>query len=189
MSGALFREREEWSGVLTYLSNSGDLALIERDYDRAIALFEEGIALRRRLGRGEGRGLLSNLGFALFAQGRLAEARDPFRRGLELSLAVGAKEGATLALEGLAALAAVSGRDDSRAARLFGAAAASREETGTPLLGAEASVYERTLATLRERLGDPDFSSAIADGRWMSLDEAGADALSLDSPALPRTAR
>jgi predicted ATPase/DNA-binding SARP family transcriptional activator len=180
MSAALFRELKEWRGVLIYLSNSGDLALIERDYDRAIALFEEGIALRRRLGRGEGRGLLTNLGFALFAQGRLAEAQEPFRRGLELSLAVGAKEGTTLALEGLAALAAVSGRGDSRAARLFGAAAASREETGTPLLGAEAPVYERTLATLRERLGDADFSSALADGRRMSLDEAGADALSLD---------
>jgi predicted ATPase/DNA-binding SARP family transcriptional activator len=179
-SGALFRELEEWSGVLTYLNNSGDLALIEEDYERAIALFEEGLALHRRLGRGEGRSLLANLGFALFAQGRLAEARSPLRRLLERSLPVGDKQAATLALEGLAALAAVSGGDDSRAARLFGAAAASREEIGAPLLGAEAPVYERTLAMLRERLGDGRLSSALAEGRQMSLADAAAEALSLD---------
>ena len=179
-SGALFRELEEWSGVLLYLGNSGDLALIEQDYERAITLFEEGIALRRRLGRGEGAGFQNNLGFALFAQGRFAEAQDPFRKALELSLALGAKEPATCALEGLAALAAVSGGDDSKAARLFGAAAATRQEIGAPLLGAEAPVYERTLATLRERLGDARLSSSLAAGHQMSLADAAAEALSMD---------
>jgi predicted ATPase len=179
-SGALFRELEEWMGVVMYLNNSGKLALVEHDYEQAAALFEEGLALRRRLGWPEGRTLLANLAFALFSQGRHAEAREFFRRGLELSLAVRVKKTATYALEGLAALAAASGGDDSRAARLFGAAAALREETGMPLLGAEALVYGRTLATLRERLGDAGISSALADGRRMSLAAAAAEALSLD---------
>jgi predicted ATPase/DNA-binding SARP family transcriptional activator len=182
-SAELFRELEEWGGVVTYLNSRGNLALVEHDYEHARALFEEGLELRRRLGWPEGRGLLSNIGFALLMLGRDAEAEEAFQRGLELSLAVSAKHPATFALEGVAASIAVAGGDDSRAVRLFGAAAALREDIGAPLAGAEAPVYERTLATLRERLGEAGFSAALADGRAMSLDEAATEALSLDRSA------
>jgi hypothetical protein len=60
--------------------------------------------------------LLAYLGFALFMQGRVAEAQDLFRRGLELSQAVSGKQTATYALGGLAALADVARRRRRRGA-------------------------------------------------------------------------
>jgi predicted ATPase/DNA-binding SARP family transcriptional activator len=179
--GALFRRLEDPSGTVTYLNNRGNLALVERDYERAVMLFEEGLATRRRLGWRVGRTLLANLGFALLMQGRIEEAQESYRCCLETSLAVGGTLTAAYALEGLAAVDATSSRDDSRAARLFGAAAVLREEIGIPLLGvAEAPVQERALSSLRKRLGDAQFSSALAEGRGMSLEEASAYALAID---------
>jgi hypothetical protein len=74
-------------------------------------------------------------------------------------------------LEGLAKVARMQGRPE-RAARLFGAAQALREQLGTPLPPVERADYDRNLAAVRAALDDDAFGEAWAAGRTMQLEQA-----------------
>jgi hypothetical protein len=83
-------------------------------------------------------------------------------------------------LYGVLGLAGIAGRQGNpeRAARLFGAAEALREKTGTaPAFPATQALYERDLSSVRARLGSDAFGSAWAEGRAMRPEEAAAEAI------------
>jgi hypothetical protein len=71
------------------------------------------------------------------------------------------------------------------AARLFGAAAAARRETGEPRLPFDRPPYERDLAATRAALSADAFAGAWAEGQAMSLEQAVADALADAGDGLP----
>jgi len=85
-------------------------------------------------------------------------------------------------LDGLAANAIACGHA-TRAARLLGAAAARRAETGVALSGLERTTHDCTVAAARTALDTPatawedTFEQAYAAGRRMSTAEAIAYAL------------
>jgi ATP/maltotriose-dependent transcriptional regulator MalT len=82
------------------------------------------------------------------------------------------------ALEGIARVAAATGRG-LRAARLFGAAAALRDEIATPHVSFELAYFEPILAGLRDALGSEQFAAAWANGRALSRAEAVAEGLAI----------
>jgi hypothetical protein len=75
------------------------------------------------------------------------------------------------ALSGLASIARLEA-DYARAARLFGAAEALREASGTHEQPQWSAVFERNLADVRAALGDEALSATLAEGRAMSLEQA-----------------
>ena len=98
--------------------------------------------------------ILVNDGLATADMGDFERAAALLREGLELGHARGNLWDVCSALEGLARVHAGAGRA-RRAAQLFGAAAALRDEAGIPRSNTECAYYEPFLVALRADLG-PD---------------------------------
>ena len=81
-------------------------------------------------------------------------------------------------LEGVAVLAAESGRCEA-AARLLGASAAMRDAAGAPVPANDRADYDRLLDRVRAALPGAAFAAIWAAGRALSLEEAIAEALAL----------
>jgi predicted ATPase/class 3 adenylate cyclase len=113
----------------------------------------------------------SNGGIAEALLGNAAAAASRFRRALEAARDAGVVEVFGEAVDGLAAVAALEGRD-VRAARLHGAASAAGGDPHDPVI---AERLERTIfAAARARLGDAAWEAAVAEGRALTRDEAFA---------------
>ena len=78
-------------------------------------------------------------------------------------------------MEGLAAIA--SATEPRRSARLFGAAAARRDEVGAFSEPVIPSQRDRAIDTIRTHLDERDFAEAWSEGRAMTLEQAIAYAL------------
>src|SRR5262249_36294388 len=63
-------------------------------------------------------------------------------------------------------------RDQSEAARLFGAAYGIRQRTGVVRFRIYDAGYEASVAAIREAVGENDFEVAWAEGAALSIDEA-----------------
>ena len=126
--------------------------------ERARALYEEALALRRALGDRRGSGIvLGNLGGLAPQQGDLPRAERLFAEGLEEFRHLGEPRHIAwllnnLAVEAMAGVGIASGP-------------------------AAASDYERIVATARGQLGDEAFAAAWEAGRALPLEEAVAEAL------------
>ena len=147
----------------------GVLALHERDYVRARALFEESIAT---IG-GEEYGTVINLGnlaLAAFRLGELAEAAAKLRENLTLLLRLHDHLSTTHAMEVLAAVLAARG-DVAFAARVLGASAGLREEEGLSLQELEAELHAETDELVREQLGGDLYARELEAGREADLAE------------------
>lgn len=157
--------------LATLLSNAGNLALNQGEYDRATALAPESLALADKLGQREGVAIgRLNVGVAGVMGGRLAEAFAPLRESLADAAGMGYGE---VVAYGLVALAAALGADEADAAgRLLGAGDALLERTEAALEPAERALRERALATLREQLGETGLQEALCDGRQLTAEEA-----------------
>jgi hypothetical protein len=70
--------------------------------------------------------------------------------------------------------------EPERAARLWGAAEALRDSLGLPLPPNEHPEYDRSLAAVREALGQETFARAWAAGRAMTLEAVFRCALETD---------
>ncbi len=148
------------------------------------ALLEEGdlkgaeLALNESLSHARGRKSEPVTAFALNVLGRLAFQRgdvDGARSLLEDALQSLADVRHTWhmaeSLEDLAAVLGAQG-EAARAARLWGAAEALREEIGAPVAPAERSRYEAAVASARETRPVTAFESAWAEGRAMTPEAA-----------------
>jgi predicted ATPase/DNA-binding SARP family transcriptional activator len=175
----LRREIGEKRGVAVSASSLAELALSEADGERATPLLEEALVLAHDLRYlpfiADG---LAHLGLARVHERDYEHARSLFEESLERCQDMGNKKTASLCLSGLAAVAAAHG-EALRAARLWGAAAALREETGTGPSPPERSLDERCLATARAGLGEQAWRAAAAGEQAMArtLDQAVAYAL------------
>jgi hypothetical protein len=79
----------------------------------------------------------------------------------------------------LGQLASQAGRrgQGSRAARLWGAAAALREAIGAPLSPAQRESHERAVAPVRAACGEAEFAAAWIAGEALTLEQAVAEAI------------
>jgi tetratricopeptide (TPR) repeat protein len=162
-------------GEAAALNKLGDVARGLNDHARARRLYEESLA------RIEGRGdelrasILHNLGYVSITEGDHHRAAALLAQSLRLGQARGDQRGMAECLVGFACLASATGQR-TRAARLFGAAAAALESLRAELSPSNRIDQERALDMAR--IGHEDaFTAAYAAGRALSLDEAIHEAI------------
>jgi tetratricopeptide (TPR) repeat protein len=163
------------------LINLGYIALAQGDISRATALFEQSMALGKRndyllLVAWPLRGL----GSAAWLQGDDAQAIARHTKSLMLYRQMGDRWGMAECLEGLALVACRPSQSPERierGVRLLGAMEM-REITGNPRPAAEAAWIEQAVISAQLMLGEISFTSALAEGRAMTLEQAIEYALS-----------
>jgi tetratricopeptide (TPR) repeat protein len=154
------------------LNNLATLAQEQRDFAAARAMYEEGLAIRRELGDRQGVAIvLGNLGQLAREQGRYKEARERLSECLTLCQDMGDLLGVAYAWEGFAALSFCQ-EQFARAAVLWGAAAALREQIGSPLTPSERTEYDANVVIARNHLGAARLAAAWVEGQAMSLEQA-----------------
>jgi len=192
----------------------GMVALYEGDHGRSVALLEESLRMFRepgdepsvasghdREGRRDGSAesievsaavelvvgqAQEYLWLAVLEQGNHARATKLLGEELRSVRELGNKPKITFSLLGMAAIDALEGRP-ARAARLWVAAEALREEIGLALVLWDHTVtdYEAILADARGRLGETAWQEAQNDGRDMTLEQVIEYALAGESGPSP----
>jgi predicted ATPase len=161
----------------------GTVALIQGEQDRAIPMFEEGLAQARKRGDRLGTyNALYNLAQVALSRSDHGLATRMFEEGVTLSEQIGDQANLSYFLEGLAVVAGVR-EEAEHSARLFGAAEKLLEEAGASVYNyykPDRSLYERTTANVRSRLGERAFGEAWAEGRAMTPERAVEYALEND---------
>ena len=151
----------------------GQVALLEKDFDRAADLAQQSIdlAASAQWDSGVGNGLIE-LAQARLAQGRIAEASAAIRGAAAVLERVPFPESAATLLE-VACRILSAERRALQAAQLLGAAASIREEIGKELEPFERELHDEILARLQEELGD-EFEAVRSEGFAMARSEAMA---------------
>lgn len=128
---------------------------------------------------------LSHLGRLHLKKKHFAAAHSVLSQSLVLSHKIAAKYFIPYVMDSFAFLFSAANQPQ-RAAQIFGATEALRDEFGTPLSPGYRIVYEPYLASTRARLDEKTFSVAWAEGRSMNLDQAMAFALEeIEIPETP----
>jgi non-specific serine/threonine protein kinase len=162
------------------------LALTRGEEGKATQTFEEGLAVARRIGdRGSAYIALYNLAQVALSRGDHDGAAAHFEEGVTLSDQIGDRANVAYCLEGLAVVTGARGQAE-RSACLVGAAEGLHEAVGVPVYvyyEPHRSLYERTLAAVRSRLGEESFEAARAKGNAMTFGQAVEYALDNDEPS------
>jgi hypothetical protein len=176
----LFRELEDvpGHGIELTLAHLGSIAGYQSNVERGNRLLDEAMALARKRGNVFGNALwLRYQGKVAHVAGDEDRASTCFKEALVIQRDVskGLWEIAAC-LEGLASVAIGQG-EAGRAAQLWGAAEAIREQIGAPLSPADRTAYDADVARSRTMLGEEEHAAAWAAGRTLPLEQAIAYAL------------
>ncbi len=166
------------------LGNLAGAALGQHDFARATAHGEEALRIYEglHLELAESR-LLMDLGAIAQHSGETELAAERWRAAIVLMGERGDMRMVADVLSGIAGVAATR-REHRPALLLFGAAEALRERVGATMFWpAEALAVERSLATLRNDMGDRAVATMLAEGRALSLADAVAVASAVVQPA------
>lgn len=182
---ALFRStRSVWGESMAHVL-LGRVALAEQQISAAQDHFTRSLALTESDGDAVGERIASyHLGWTQLIRGDVAAARRDFARSVTVSAGIGHSEGIAFGLEGMVAVAALTG-DDARAGRLAGAAQALRERTGTHN-GPTFTFHRRYLDRLLAGPNASTVEAAMAEGRELSAEQAVAEALEGEPTAAER---
>jgi tetratricopeptide (TPR) repeat protein len=166
------------SALLTFLlADIRGYTCGQGEYERAIALLNESLTLRRELADAAGiASALHNLGTVAFAQGEYDRATTLYRESLISTRELGIGHLAVESIEWLANVAAVR-HESERAARLWGATDAWRTANRVPRWPVDREQHERMVAEARQQLDEATWTSAWAKGRTTSFEQAFAYAL------------
>jgi len=155
----------------------GRVALREGALQEAQDHFAQSLALTQGADDRVGARIASyHLGWTELMLGDVTAARADFALSVTISAAVGHPEGIAYGLEGMVAVAALSG-DSARAGRLAGAAQALRERSGLHN-GPTFTFHRRYLDDLLAGPEAATVTAAIAAGRELTVEQAVAEALS-----------
>jgi len=157
------------------LSSLGNLAIAlhrQGQWAAAHELLEQALAMARELGTPwEIGNALHEIGRVEYDEGRHDLALKHFAEGLTIVHGLSDRPGVIGSIEGLAGVAAATAAP-RRAARLWGAADALRQEIGNARSVDESIVYERQVNSVRAMLTDEVFGQVWNEGRAMTLDDA-----------------
>ena len=185
---ALVRATNDPRAIALVAGNLGDVARCQGDYGRAEEVYRESLALHRTLGNhSDIPGVIHSLGYVALGQGKLDDALALERESLLAQRDQGHLPGVAEGLAGLAAVAGAQGQL-ARAARLFGAAEALREQVQPMVWPAERFEWNQHVAALRARLDLTTLTGAWADGRAMTVEQAVDYALSAEPASVAATA-
>lgn len=166
------RDLGDERGTTSALSNLGLLAMKHNDFENATELFEEALEMDRRRGDEWGAAVgLSNLSAAILDMGDVERAETLIQEAVPILRRLGERDTLADCLERGVTIA--SKREQwMRAARLAGAAAALREDIGSPLIESDRTKLDGYLERSRSALGEDEFETAAKEGRRMADDEA-----------------
>jgi tetratricopeptide (TPR) repeat protein len=169
---ALARSLGDKHRLASTLNALGELHRAQGDLDLAEPIYEEALALRREQGDASNIAVnLLNLVMVSIGRGSAARAHAMLLEALTIAQATASKRMGQGVLEVSAALGAFHG-ETQRAATMYGAAEAQREQMGL----AREPVDEASLAPLirdaRRALGDAAFAAAERAGRALSYEDA-----------------
>ena len=182
---ALGRELDNPMEEANSMSHMGFLASQRGELAQAQDLHERALETARRFGVREFEiEELRHLGLIALARNDLAAARAQYRSALSMSKEIGSMHEIVLCLEAMTALMAECSAF-ADAARLCGVTDAMRDATATPRAFYERELYETTVASCRNALGEESASAAFAAGREWSSDRATASALAWISKREP----
>jgi predicted ATPase/DNA-binding XRE family transcriptional regulator len=175
---ARFRATNDRSNIALALVHLGAATWGAGDAESAVALWEESLAIQRELKDDWGASVsLGYLGLLAGERGEYARSAAALRESMQFRWDAAAWEDVAGSLADLASLAAAMGRAE-QAARLFGAAAAIREEAErSATMLPERAVFERAEAAARTTLGADAYAAAVAAGRALRREQAVAEAL------------
>ena len=174
------RQIGDQRGIANSLNNLGNVAHNQDDYGAARAFCEQSLEIRRQIGDQQGiADSLGNLGNMAYSQGDYGAARAFCEQSLEIRRQIGDQGGIADSLNNLGNVAYSQGQPE-RGVRLWGAAAALREQIGAPMPPSERQKQEADIARTRQALGDAAFTAAFAAGRAMTVEGAVEYALSQD---------
>jgi predicted ATPase/DNA-binding SARP family transcriptional activator/tetratricopeptide (TPR) repeat protein len=164
------------------LTNLGHLAYDSGDLDAAADLHQQALDLADQIGDGRlACAAMTNLGLVAARRHEYDDAARFHLRVLDLSGSIGERRSTAETLEELAGLESAAGHPE-RAATLFGASQALREDIGAPTLGFDAGRLSDARAAAARVLGDQAFAAANRAGRAMSVAQAEAFARAWVSP-------
>jgi ATP/maltotriose-dependent transcriptional regulator MalT len=177
----LYRALDDQPGAGLALTVLGEVAFAEGNPARAEQLFDESEKLLRAAGsRWNLAANLSIRAVTTAMRGDHAQSIALLRESLALALHLRDTQIAAYSLEGLAGASAMLG-EGQRAARLFGAAEALRERTGSVIgLATLRELRERHMAALRARFDANDLEAEWSEGRAMTFEQAAEYALERD---------
>ena len=175
-------------GIMALL-NLGNTNWLTGNAAAAVVQLEQALGLARMHGMAWIEAtVLNNLGFARLDLGDQQGAASLLQEGLALGQRRGNHADLVDALEGLARVASAGGQAN-RAARLFGAAAAEREEFARPQAPTERAASVPAIAAARDALGAAGYAAAWAEGWALSPAAATAEALAVRGPVPGRPTR
>jgi non-specific serine/threonine protein kinase len=174
----LFEAVGDASNTAFVTTHLGIIAWGRGDHARALATCEQAMVQQRALQDRWGLAVsLGYLGLIATDAGEYPRAAAAFRESIQLRWEDGVPQDVGASFTDLAALAGMIDQPE-QAARLYGAAAAIREEhERLPLNLPERLVFERGETKARVALGELAWKTAYAEGRACSLDEAYAEAI------------
>lgn len=164
------REAGDKREIATQLNNLGEVARVLKDFEAAHSLYAESLALDTEVGNKWGMAdSMRNLGIALhYLGGRDADAREKFKKAIELRMELGDKNGIAECLEGFALIEAA----EKRSAILYGFVEALREAIGSPRSPSDADQHTEKIAYLQKNIGEERFKDFWHQGRSKSIEEA-----------------
>lgn len=159
--------------AISYLFNNlGSVAENQGDYQTARTLYEKSLALRRELGDKPGiANSLNNLGSVALKQSDYASAHALYEEGLLLQRELRDRWNIAFLLEGTGVVSLAQGQL-ARAAHLCGAVAALRGAMRASLPPTNRAAFDRTVATIREKLEGKVFAAAWTQGQSLTLEQA-----------------
>jgi predicted ATPase/DNA-binding SARP family transcriptional activator/DNA-binding CsgD family transcriptional regulator len=167
------------------LGNFGITTLVHGDPDQATVLLEESLGLFREIGDGQNIAIgLMHAALAALAGGDHGRVLVLVQESLGLLRKAGDRQHFADCLEIMAGSAGAGGLP-RKAARLWGAAGALREEIGVPSQPENRKVLDPYLAAARSGLGVAAWQTALAEGRAMPPERAIEYSLSAEEPAPP----
>lgn len=161
------------------LNNLAIVATRLNEFDRAVALLNESLALGRQRGDSFSMGhALSSLGELARRQGDLAQAAAHHRAALLLRSELNNQLGMLFSIQSIADLA-IAANNLPLAVRLYGAGEALRQKYNAPLTGHILTDVQSNTAAMRAALPAQEFARLWAIGAGLSLDEAVRLALTI----------
>jgi uncharacterized protein HemY len=180
------RAIDNQAGITGLPNNLGSLVLQQGGFERARELLEESLVMYQERGSQWGMAMTClDLGSVVLSQGDYRRARQLYKVSLALFSEQGNKRCIAYALEGLGIVHETEGQNAEtarQAAALWAAAAALRQEVGAPLPVSERDEVEQAQTRARTRVDAATWTAAWAGGEALTLEQAIAYAMELETP-------
>jgi len=178
----LLRQIGDSSNTAIALSGLAEIAIRQSNYEHAVILEEESLAMRKEMDEPWGIGVsLGNFAWIALRRDKLEEAEKLLRESLTLRRDLEDRGGCAWCLEKLAEISLLVGQRESykysdkpfqRAAKLFGAAEAIRAPVNSSIDLVDIPEYERQVDTVRSQLDENMFTLVWDEGYSLTMELA-----------------